>query len=64
MGEHAALCDGLVTCEVPPNNTKVCATGRTSDEAGAFVDDEDEDEGDQFQGAEQPLLSKKRLSVL
>lgn len=44
---------------MPPNNTKVCATGRTSDEAGAFVDDKDEDEGDQLQGAEQPLLSKK-----
>lgn len=28
MGEYAALCDGLVTCEVPPNNKKVCATGR------------------------------------
>lgn len=43
---------------MPTNNKKVCAKGSTSDEAGAFADDEDEDEGGQLQGAEQPLPSK------
>lgn len=31
-------------------------------EAGAFVDDEDEDEGDQLQGAEQHLSTVKKAT--
>lgn len=31
-------------------------------EAGAFVDDEDEDEGDQLQGAEQHLFTVKKVT--
>ncbi|KAM6071935.1 tigger transposable element-derived protein 4 [Theristicus caerulescens] len=65
LEEYAALDDGLVTCEMPVNNEKVCAKESASDKAGTFVGDEDEDEDDGFQGAERPLPSKNEaLSAL
>ncbi|NXQ84091.1 TIGD4 protein, partial [Nyctibius grandis] len=65
LEEYAALDDGLVTCEMPTNNERMCAKESASNKAGTFVGDEDEDEGDQFQGAEQPLPSKNEaLSAL
>ncbi|KAM6401085.1 tigger transposable element-derived protein 4 [Pluvialis apricaria] len=65
LEEYAALDDGLVTCEVPTNDGRMCVKESTSDKAGRFVGDEDEDEGDRFQGAEQPLPSKNEaLSAL
>ncbi|XP_049670558.1 tigger transposable element-derived protein 4 [Accipiter gentilis] len=65
LEEYAALDDGLVTYEMPTNNERMCAKERTADKAGTCVGDEDEDEGDQFQGAEQPLPSKNEaLSAL
>ncbi|NWW53019.1 TIGD4 protein, partial [Pedionomus torquatus] len=65
LEEYAALDDGLVTCEVSANNESVCAKESTSDKAGTFVAVEDTNEGDQFQGAEQPLPSKNEaLSAL
>ncbi|XP_062493500.1 tigger transposable element-derived protein 4 [Pezoporus occidentalis] len=57
LEEYAALDDGLVTYEMPTNNKGVGAKESESDKAGTFVCNEDEDE-DQFQGAEQPLPSK------
>ncbi|XP_009328057.1 PREDICTED: tigger transposable element-derived protein 4 [Pygoscelis adeliae] len=61
LEEYAALDDGLVACEMPTNNAKES----TSDKAGTFVGDEDEEEGDRLQGAEQPLPSKNEaLSAL
>ncbi|NWI55948.1 TIGD4 protein, partial [Calyptomena viridis] len=61
LEEYADLDDGLVTYEVPTNNGVMCAKESVSDKAG----DEDEDEGDRFQGAEQPLPSKNEaLSAL
>ena len=63
LEEYAALDDGLVTYEMPTNNERMCAKESASDKAGTFVGDEDE--GDQFQGAEQPLPSKNEaLSAL
>ncbi|NXS99887.1 TIGD4 protein, partial [Jacana jacana] len=65
LEEYAALDDGLVTCEVPTNNERMCAKESTSDKAGTFVADEDTNEGDRFQGAEQALPSKNEaLSAL
>nr|XP_009486802.1 PREDICTED: LOW QUALITY PROTEIN: tigger transposable element-derived protein 4 [Pelecanus crispus] len=65
LEEYAALDDGLVTCEMPTNIETMCAKERASDKAGPFVGDEGEDEGDRFQGAEQPLPSKNEaLSAL
>ncbi|NXH73132.1 TIGD4 protein, partial [Hydrobates tethys] len=65
LEEYAALDDGLVTCEMPTNNEGMCAKESASGKAGTFVGDEDEDEGDRFQGAEQPLPSKNEaLSAL
>ncbi|KFQ45410.1 Tigger transposable element-derived protein 4, partial [Nestor notabilis] len=58
LEEYAALDDGLVTYEMPTNNEGVCDKESASDKAETFVGDEDEDEGDRFQGAEQPLPSK------
>ncbi|XP_010129459.1 PREDICTED: tigger transposable element-derived protein 4, partial [Buceros rhinoceros silvestris] len=58
LEEYAALDDGLVTYEMPANNVRMCTNENVSDKAGTSVDREDEDEGDQFQGAEQPLPSK------
>ncbi|XP_065548907.1 tigger transposable element-derived protein 4 [Lathamus discolor] len=58
LEEYAALDDGLVTCEMPTNNEGLRAKESESDKAGTFVCNEDEDEDDQFQGAEQPLPSK------
>ncbi|NXY47392.1 TIGD4 protein, partial [Ceuthmochares aereus] len=58
LEEYAALDDDLVTCEMPANSEGTCAKESASDKAGMFVGDEDEDKGDQFQGAEQPLPSK------
>ncbi|NXG26771.1 TIGD4 protein, partial [Grallaria varia] len=63
--EYAALDDDLVTYEVPTNNGMMCARESVSDKAAIFFSDEDEDEGDRFQGAEQPLPSKNEaLSAL
>ncbi|NXF37952.1 TIGD4 protein, partial [Nyctibius bracteatus] len=65
LEEYAALDDGLLTCEMPTNDERMCANESASNKAGTFVGDEDEDEGDQFQGAEQPLPSKNEaLSAL
>ncbi|XP_065692179.1 tigger transposable element-derived protein 4 [Patagioenas fasciata] len=65
LEEYAALDDGLVTCEMPTNNKRMCAKECASDKPGTFVGDEDEDEADRFQGAEQPLPSKhEALSAL
>ncbi|KFQ20678.1 Tigger transposable element-derived protein 4, partial [Mesitornis unicolor] len=62
---YAALDDGLVTCEMLTNDERMCTKESTSSKAGAFVGDEGEDEGDRFQGAEQPLPSKNEaLSAL
>uniref|UniRef100_A0A672UAV1 Tigger transposable element derived 4 n=1 Tax=Strigops habroptila TaxID=2489341 RepID=A0A672UAV1_STRHB len=58
LEEYAAVDDGLVTYEMPTNNEGVCDKESASDKAGTFVGDEDEDEGDRFQGAGQPLPSK------
>ncbi|KFO70389.1 Tigger transposable element-derived protein 4, partial [Cuculus canorus] len=58
LEEYATLDDDLVTCEMTVNSERMCAEESTSDEAGMFVSDEDEDKGDRFQGAEQPLPSK------
>ncbi|XP_009994284.1 PREDICTED: tigger transposable element-derived protein 4 [Chaetura pelagica] len=58
LEEYAALDDGLATCEMPTNNEGMRVKESTSDKAGTFVGDEDEDEGDRFQGAQQPLPSK------
>ncbi|NXT92075.1 TIGD4 protein, partial [Anhinga rufa] len=61
LEDYAALDDGLVTCEMPTNNEGMCAKESASDKAGTFVGDE----GDRFQGAEQPLPSKNEaLSAL
>ncbi|NXT85773.1 TIGD4 protein, partial [Zapornia atra] len=63
LEEYAALDDGLEICEIPTNTERMHAKESTSDKAGTFVGDEDEDEGDQ--GAEQPLPSKNEaLSAL
>ncbi|NXE18629.1 TIGD4 protein, partial [Ardeotis kori] len=65
LEEYAALDDSLVTCEMPTNNERMSDKESTSDKAGTFVGDEDEDEGEQFQGAEQSLPSKNEaLSAL
>ncbi|XP_008492084.2 tigger transposable element-derived protein 4 [Calypte anna] len=65
LEEYAALDDGLATCEMPTNNERMYVKESTSDKAGMFVGDEDEDEGDRFQGAQQPLPSKhEALSAL
>ncbi|KFQ37084.1 Tigger transposable element-derived protein 4, partial [Merops nubicus] len=65
LEEYAALDDGLVTYEMPTSNERMCDKESASDKAGTFVSDEDEDEVDQFQGAEQPLPSKNEaLSAL
>ncbi|NXM72833.1 TIGD4 protein, partial [Serilophus lunatus] len=65
LEEYAALDDSLVTYEVPTNNGITCAKESASNKAGTFFGDEDEDEGDQCQGAEQPLPSKNEaLSAL
>ncbi|KFR12629.1 Tigger transposable element-derived protein 4, partial [Opisthocomus hoazin] len=65
LEEYAALDDGLVTCEMPTNNERMRAKESASDKAGTFVGDEDEGEGDEFQGAEHPLPSKNEaLSAL
>ncbi|NXP16858.1 TIGD4 protein, partial [Scytalopus superciliaris] len=61
LEEYAALDDGLVTYEVSTNNGMMCAKESVSDKAGTLFGDEDEDEGDPFQGAEQPLPSKKEV---
>ncbi|XP_069710975.1 tigger transposable element-derived protein 4 [Phaenicophaeus curvirostris] len=58
LEEYATLDDDLVTCEMPTNSEGTCAKESTSDKAGMFVGDEDEDKGDRFQGAQQPLPSK------
>ncbi|XP_064004729.1 tigger transposable element-derived protein 4 [Pogoniulus pusillus] len=63
--EYAALDDDLITYKMPANNETVCIKESTSDKAVIFVDDEDEDEGDQFQVPEQPSPSKNEaLSAL
>ncbi|NWV75633.1 TIGD4 protein, partial [Dasyornis broadbenti] len=65
LEEYAALDDGLVPYEVPTNNEKMCAKESASDKAETFVGDGDKDEGDQLQGAEEPLPSKNEaLSAL
>ncbi|NWS70157.1 TIGD4 protein, partial [Crotophaga sulcirostris] len=65
LEEYAALDDDLITCEMLTNSERLCAKESASDKAGMFVGDEDEDKGDQFQGAEQPLPSKNEaLSAL
>ncbi|NXA13388.1 TIGD4 protein, partial [Sapayoa aenigma] len=65
LEEYAALDDGLVTYEVPTNNGMMCAKESASDKAGTFFGDEEEDEGNRFQGAEQRLPSKNEaLSAL
>ncbi|NXK16103.1 TIGD4 protein, partial [Arenaria interpres] len=65
LEEYASLDDGLVTCEVPTTNERMCAKESTSDKAGTFVADENTNEDDQFQGSEQPLPSKSEaLSAL
>ncbi|NWI85971.1 TIGD4 protein, partial [Pitta sordida] len=65
LEEYAALDDGLVTSEVPTNNGMMCAKESSSNKAGTFFADEDEDEGDRFRGAEQLLPSKNdALSAL
>ncbi|NXS53632.1 TIGD4 protein, partial [Brachypteracias leptosomus] len=65
LEEYAALDDGLITYKMPTNNERMCVKESTSDEAGTFVGDEDEDGSDQFQGAEWPLPSKNEaLSAL
>ncbi|NXJ62308.1 TIGD4 protein, partial [Rostratula benghalensis] len=65
LEEYAALDDGLVTCEVPTNNERMCAKESTADKDGTFVADDNTHEGDRFQGAEQPLPSKEEaLSAL
>ncbi|NWR58009.1 TIGD4 protein, partial [Bucorvus abyssinicus] len=65
LEEYAALDDGLITYEMPANNVRMCTKENVSDKAGTSVDHEDEDEADQFQGAEQPLPSKNEaLSAL
>ncbi|NWU70485.1 TIGD4 protein, partial [Pterocles burchelli] len=65
LEEYAALDDGLVTCEMSTNNERMCAKESTSDKAGTFVDEEEKEEGDRFQGAEQPLPTKNEaLSAL
>ncbi|NXF03129.1 TIGD4 protein, partial [Smithornis capensis] len=65
LEEYAALDDGLVTYEVPTKNGMMCAKESASNKAGTFFGDEGEDEGDRFQGAEQPLPSKNEaLSAL
>ncbi|XP_074677520.1 tigger transposable element-derived protein 4 [Strix aluco] len=65
LEECAALDDGLVTYEMHTNSERMCAKESASDKAGAFVGDEDEEKGDQFRGAEQPLPSKNEaLSAL
>ncbi|NXU90857.1 TIGD4 protein, partial [Xiphorhynchus elegans] len=65
LEEYAALDDDLVTYEVPTNNGMKCAKESVSDKAGTSVGAEGEDEGDRFQGAEEPLPSKNEaLSAL
>ncbi|NXP49866.1 TIGD4 protein, partial [Heliornis fulica] len=65
LEEYAALDDSLEICEIPTNNERMCAKESTSGKAGSFVGDEDEDEGDRFLGADQPLPSKNEaLSAL
>ncbi|NXT18680.1 TIGD4 protein, partial [Syrrhaptes paradoxus] len=65
LEEYAALDDGLVTCEMSTNNERMCAKESMSDKAGTFVGEEEKEEGDRFQGAEQPLPTKNEaLSAL
>ncbi|KFV16805.1 Tigger transposable element-derived protein 4, partial [Tauraco erythrolophus] len=65
LEEYTALDDGLVTCETPTNNERMCAKESASEKAETFVGDEGENGGDQFQGAEQPGPSKNEaLSAL
>ncbi|NXC19965.1 TIGD4 protein, partial [Corythaeola cristata] len=65
LEEYAALDDELVICETPTNNERMCAKESASDKAETFVGDEGQNEGDQLQGAEQPVPSKNEaLSAL
>ncbi|XP_009959358.1 PREDICTED: tigger transposable element-derived protein 4 [Leptosomus discolor] len=65
LEEYAALDDGFVAYEMITSGERMCAKESASDKAGTFIGDEDKDEGDQFQGAEQPLPSKNEaLSAL
>ncbi|NXG75390.1 TIGD4 protein, partial [Baryphthengus martii] len=65
LEEYASLEDGLITYKMPTSNERLCAKKSTSDEAGTFLDDEDEAEGNRFQGTEQTLPSKSEaLSAL
>ncbi|NWU90067.1 TIGD4 protein, partial [Upupa epops] len=65
LEEYATLDDGLATYEMPTINESTCVRESTSVKAGMFVGDGDEDEGDRFQGAEQPSPSKNEaLSAL
>ncbi|NXU54389.1 TIGD4 protein, partial [Turnix velox] len=65
LEEYAALDDGLLTCEMPTNNERLCDKESTSDKAETFVAHEDEGESSEFQEAEQLLPSKKEaLSAL
>ncbi|NWX15724.1 TIGD4 protein, partial [Aegotheles bennettii] len=65
LEEYAALDDGLVTCKMAADNERMFSKESTSDKAGTFVGGESEDEGNRFQGAEQPLPSKNEaLSAL
>ncbi|NXI40702.1 TIGD4 protein, partial [Galbula dea] len=59
LEEYAALDDSLITHKMPTNKESA------SDKAETFVGDADEDEGDDFQVAEQPLPSRNEaLSAL
>ncbi|NXH14989.1 TIGD4 protein, partial [Bucco capensis] len=65
LEEYAALDDGLITYKMPIDNERICAKESISDKAETFVGEADEDEGDNFQVAEQPLPSKhEALSAL